>query len=466
MTTDTTVVPGKLTGDDLLAYGADHVFHMRYSTVEAVRQALILTRGSGMVLETHDGRRLLDAIATHHNVNLGHCHPELIRAAHEQMQSLDHVLTVPGFTNEPLVNVTKAILRNPLPGMATIFYTLTGAEAVEATMKMARYYWHALGRSTKSKFISLNLGYHGNSFATLAATGRDHDGLPSASGRRLFPAFDPLPEGYVHVLGPYDFHDGSRSAEEEASAACDALEKRIAREGADTVAAFLFEPLQGHNFYQPHPAYYRRVRQICDDNDILLISDEMITGFGRTGRWWGMSHYPGVEPDLTAFGKGVTSGALPLSGAITSAKVWDVIQGHAPKRSVEITGTYGGHPTLCAVAQRNIEVLEEQNLIERVDTVGDYLRQSLRRAFDGSEVFEVRGTGMIGVVEFKAGGDTDALRQQMALEAFLRDVIIRAERGTVGPLISITPPFIATEEEIDTVVARVHEAVSVALAAN
>jgi adenosylmethionine-8-amino-7-oxononanoate aminotransferase len=465
MSADSPTVVDRLEGDALLGYDAEHVFHMRYSTVEAVRHGVILKRGAGMMLETSDGRTLIDAISTHHNVNLGHCHPELSRAIYEQLQTLDHVVTVPGFTNEPLVNVTAAVLRHALPGMASVFYAVTGAEAVEATLKMARYYWKALGRDTKTRFLSLNLGYHGNSFATLAATGRDHDGVPSASGRPLFPMFGPLPDGYVHVLGPYDFHNGTRSPEEEANMGARALEEAIAGLGSETIAGFIYEPMQGHNFYAPHKDYYHRVREICDEHEILTIDDEMITGFGRSGDWWGMGFYAGAEPDLVAFGKGVTSGSVPLSGAIASDKVWEVIRGRAPSQPVEITGTYGGHPVLCAAAIRNIELIEEHAFIERACALGDHLRSQLAGAFDMPELFEVRGTGLTAAIEFRTGHDADALRQRIAMEAFGRDLVVRGEYGTVGPLVSITPPFVATEPQIDQIVAVLREAVDAALAA-
>lgn len=448
----------------LLQYGADHVFHMRYSRPEAVAGALLIESAQGIELHTSNGRTLIDAIATHHNVNLGHCHPELARAIYDQSLRLGHVATTPGFTNEPLIRVTEAILRHGLPSMQSIFYKMSGAEAVETCFKITRYYWNALGHRGKSRFVSLNLGYHGNTLATLAACGRDHDGVPATSGRELFPMFAPLPSGFLHVAGPYDFHDGSRSAEEEADAAADALAALVEAEGADTIAAVIVEPMQGHNFYVPDAHYYRRVREICDAHDLLFISDEMITGFGRTGRWWGMGRYD-VEPDITAFGKGITAGHVPLGGAICSGRVWDAIRAYSPNCPVEITGTYSGHPVLCQAGVKTIEIIEREDYVGRCVTLGEHLRRRLRERFDGDDVFEVRGEGLIGVVELDLRTDAKALGHRIAVEAMQRDVMLRVEQGMRGPLVSITPPFVVTEPQLDHIVAVARDAYDAARAA-
>lgn len=449
---------------DLLKYGADHVFHMRYCGPDAVSASTMLVRASGSILETSDGRRIIDAVATHHNVNLGHCHPELSQAIYGQLLTLGHVVTTPGFTNEPMIRATEAILRNGLPSMASVFYKMSGAEAVETCLKIARYYWNAKGRKGKSRFISLRLGYHGNTLATLAACGRDHDGVPAGDGQELFPMFSPLPEGFLHVRGPYDFHDGRRSAVEEAEAAALELENLIRKEGAHTIAAFLFEPMQGHNFYSPDGHYYRRVRELCDHYEILMISDEMITGFGRTGAWWGMSQYD-VQPDITAFGKGITGGHVPLGGAICSAWVWETIRAHSPNCPVEITGTYSGHPVLCAAGAKTVEIIERENYVANNIALGEHLRAALRDAFEGTDAFEVRGQGLIGVIELKSRENAKDFGRKIAMEALKRDVLIRVEQGTVGPLISVTPPFITTTSELDKIAATARIAHDAALKA-
>lgn len=471
MTTQTTPATAGLgssrfaDAEALLAYDLEHVVHMRYKDREAIANAMIVDRAGGSMLYDIEGRAYLDATAQHHNVNLGHCHPALVEAAHAQLARLGQSHTTPGFTHVPLVEVTEAILRHGLPSMASVYYCSIGAEAVEATMKFARYYQHAVGQPEKTKFVTLNLGYHGNTFATLAACGRDHDGVPASSGEQLFPMFQPLPEGFVHVAGPYDFHDGERTAVDCANAAAAALEAVIQHEGPDTIAAFLYEPLQGHNFYAPHPEYYERVRELCDRHDILMISDEMITGFGRTGRWWAMEHYT-VEPDITSFGKGVTSGHVPLSGAILSRRVWDVVNRQAPKTPVEITNTYSGHPVPCAVGLRNIEVLEQDGLVERSARLGEELRARLAERCAGPAVLEVRGLGLVATVELRVAdrGTWRAVGDGIAAAAFADGVLVRVELGVTGPLVTVTPPLVVTDEELDRIVAAVAGAVAQATA--
>jgi adenosylmethionine-8-amino-7-oxononanoate aminotransferase len=446
----------------LLAYDVEHVVHMRYKDRAAIANALIIDHASGSILYDVDGNAYLDATAQHHNVNLGHCHPALVEAAHRQLARLGQSHTTPGFTHVPLVEVTEAILRHGLPTMASVFYCSIGAEAVEATMKFARYYQHAVGQPAKSKFITLNLGYHGNTFATLAACGRDHDGVPALSGEVLFPMFQPLPSGFVHVAGPYDFHGGELTPLEAAGAAADALEAAIVREGPDTIAAFLYEPIQGHNFHAPDREYFVRVRQICDRYDILMIADEMITGFGRTGRWWSMEHF-GVEPDITSFGKGITSGHVPLSGAILSQRVWDVVNRQAASTPVEITNTYSGHPVPCAVGLRNIEVLEHDGLVERSAAMGELLRERLAARCAGPGVFEIRGLGLVATLELRIDPEQRrAVGDRIAQEAFARGVLVRVEMGVVGPLVTLTPPLVVTDDQLDQMVAAVGDAVDAA----
>ena len=275
----------------------------------------------------------------------------------------------PARTNEPAIELAERLSELAYPSINTFFFTSGGAEATETSIKTARFYWKALGKPDKIKVISRLRAYHGLTLAAMSATG-----LPA-----FWPMFEPRVPGFLHIDAPdpYRFVNRRPRASAVGVAAANQLEAAILREGPDTVAAFIAEPVQGAGgVIVPPPDYFPRIREICDRYDVLLIADEVITGFGRTGRWFGLEHY-GVEPDIMQFAKGITSGYVPLGGIGVSDRIREVINGVPPAKRWMHAYTYSGHPTCCAVALRNIDILERERLVERAAALGARLAAGL-----------------------------------------------------------------------------------------
>jgi adenosylmethionine-8-amino-7-oxononanoate aminotransferase len=291
----------------------------------------------------------------------------------------------------------------------------------------------------------------------------------SATGLPAFwPMFEPRVPGFLHIDAPdpYRFVNPDPGVSLGVAAA-NKLEDAILREGADTVAAFIAEPVQGAGGVIVPPAdYFARVREICDEHDVLFISDEVITGFGRTGRWFGLEHY-GVEPDIMQFAKGITSGYIPLGGIGVSDAVRDVINGVPPAQRWMHAYTYSGHPTCCAVALANIDIIEREHLVERSAEAGLRLLDRLRRLESLPNVGHVRGQGLIAGVEVVADKST---RQLFPAEAGVTARLTEAmlERGlctrVVMDCICLAPPLVTTDEQIDAIVDRVGDAIGAVVA--
>ncbi len=286
----------------------------------------------------------------------------------------------------------------------------------------------------------------------------------SATGISTFwPMFEPRVPGFVHINAPDPYRYVSDDpAVTVGIAAANELERAIQEEGPDTVAAFIAEPVQGAGgVIIPPPDYFPRIREICDRHNVLLIADDVITGFGRTGRWFGLEHY-GVEPDIMQFAKGVTSGYLPLGGIGVSDAVRDVMNGVPPAQRWMHAYTYSGHPTCCAVALRNLQILREERLVERAAELGTRLAAKLNELVSLDRVGHVRSLGLIAAVEIVADKSTKA---QFPPEAQLSQRLTLAllERGlstrVLFDCICLAPPLVITEEEIDRMVGIVGETI-------
>ena len=322
---------------------------------------LMFSRGSGSTLYDLEGRPYLDAMAGLWNVNVGYGRAELADAAAEQMRALPYSSTYGAFGHAP-GSLLAARLADLAPGDLDVTYFASGGgEANDTAYKIARLHWKLRGRPEKVNIVSRMRGYHGLTYGATSATG-----LPL-----FWDGVGPLAPGFLHAPAPHPYrYEGEGSAGEGYARA---LERVIEEAGPETVAAVVAEPVQGAGGAIVPPAdYFPRVRELCDRHQVLLIADEVITGFGRTGRWFGMEHY-GVTPDLMVFAKGVTSGYLPLSGVMITRGVHDTLR--------ELHGifphgfTYSGHATACAVALRNLRIIEEEGLVERARAMGEVLRQ-------------------------------------------------------------------------------------------
>jgi adenosylmethionine-8-amino-7-oxononanoate aminotransferase len=373
------------------------------------------------------------------------------------MATLAFHSTYAGGTNGPAIALAERLSGLVYPSINSFFFTSGGAEASEASFKTARFYWKALGKPEKVKIISRHRAYHGLTLAAMSATG-----LPA-----FWPMFEPRTPGFVHIDAPDPYRFDNPDPDISLGvAAANRLEQAILREGPDTVAGFIAEPVQGAGgVIVPPPDYFGRIREICTRHDVLLIADEVITGFGRTGRWFGLEHY-GVEPDIMQFAKGITSGYVPLGGIGVSDKVREVINGVPPGMRWMHAYTYSGHPTCCAVALANIDILERERLVERAAAGGARLLEKLRGLETMEGVGHVRGQGLMAAVEVVADKTTKQLfPAEAGLTQRLMDALL--ERGLYTRVtmdcICLAPPLVTSDALLDRMVDTVRETIPAVL---
>jgi adenosylmethionine-8-amino-7-oxononanoate aminotransferase len=420
--------------------------------------ARVWVSGQGALIKDSTGREYIDGLSGLWNVNVGHGRQELAEAARRQMATLAFHSAYAGGSNEPAIALAQRLSTLVYPSINTFFFTSGGAEASETSFKTARFYWKALGRPDKIKVISRRRAYHGLTLAAMSATG-----LPA-----FWPMFEPRTPGFLHIDAPDPYRFSSPDPSVSVGlAAANQLEEAILREGPDTVAAFIAEPVQGAGgVIVPPPDYFARIREICNRHAVLLISDDVITGFGRTGRWFGLEHY-GVEPDIMQFAKGVTSGYVPLGGIGVSDQVREVINGVAPARRWMHAFTYSGHPTCCAVALANIDILEREKLVERAAAAGERLLRGLRTLKSMDGVGHVRGLGLMAAVEIVADKTT---KQQFPAEAGVTQKLTDAllDRGLYTRVamdcICLAPPLVTTDDQIDRIVETLRQTIPAVLA--
>src|SRR6266540_493749 len=413
----------------------------------------IWVAGQGALVRDATGQEYIDGLSGLWNVNVGHGRRELAEAALHQMTTLAYSSAYAGSTNLPAIALAERLSELAYPAINSFFFTCGGAEASESSFKTARFYWKAVGQPGKIKIISRMRGYHGTTMAAMSATG-----MPA-----YWAMFEPRVPGFVHIDSPYPYRFVNGTPEiSDGVAAANLLEEAILREGPETVAAFIAEPVQGAGgVIVPQPDYFARIRAICDKHQVLLISDEVITGFGRTGRWFGLEHY-GIEPDIMQFAKGITSGYVPLGGIGVSDTIRDAINGVPPERRWMHAYTYSGHPTCCAVALANIEILEREGLIERAAMLGRRLLDGLRTLAALPGVGDLRGLGMMAAIELVADKATKQpcapaanVGPRAAAEMLQRGLFTRV----VGDAICLAPPLVASEDQVDRIIEIVGAAI-------
>ena len=448
--------------ETLLADDRAHLVHpMQYAADH--QNPVAFVRGSGAILTDIEGNEYIDGLSSLWNVNIGHGRAELAEVAAAQMTKLAFVTNYAGATNEPAVKLATRLVGLAYPNMRAVYFTTGGAESNESAFKTARFYWKMAGKPEKVKFISRVHGYHG---VTMAAA--------SATGMAVFhKMFAPLVPDFVQVAPPHPYRwlDYTGSSGDVGAEAADAVEQAILREGADTVAAVIAEPVMGAGgVIVPPASYFPRLREICDRNDVLLIADEVITGFGRTGKWFALDHWD-VLPDIVSFAKGVTSAYLPLGGIMLSERVHQALLDAPADLKFTHAATYSGHPTCCAVGLRNIEILEREGLIERAARTGAYLLAGLQTLREHEVVGDVRGLGMMCGIELVENRETRApaigLGNKVAGEARKRGLFTRNRGGVkgefpIGDTILIAPPLITSDEQVDRIVAILRDAIRAA----
>jgi putrescine aminotransferase len=410
---------------------------------------LIFTSGQGATLIDVDGREYVDGMASLWNVNVGYGRTVLADAAADQMKTLAFSSGYGGFGNAPAIRLA-AKLAELAPGELDVTYFASGgAEANDTAYKIARLYWKLRGEPGRVNIVSRLRDYHGLTYGATSATGLAN----------FWKGFEPLAPGFLHAPAPDPYRfTGTGSA---GAGYVQALEEVVMTAGPETVAAVVVEPVQGAGgVIVPPSDYFPLLRRLCDKHGLLLIADEVITGFGRTGRWFAMEHW-NVNADMMIFAKGVTSGYLPLSGVMLTRSIHDTLK--SVKGPLAHGFTYSGHPTACAVGLRNLQILEEEGLVERVAERGAYLQRRLQELRSHEMVGDVRGLGLLGGVEFvrdrKSKQPFDAsvgVARRVWLAALERGVIVRPLGGDV---VAISPPFVITEEQIDRVVEALDAAI-------
>src|SRR6516165_1137303 len=440
--------------EELLQTDRQHLIHPLHHPNEHTA-ARIFVEGRGAILRTADGVDYIDGLSALWNVNAGHGRAELAEAAAAQMAKLAYASAYAGFSNEPAIRLAERIVSLCYDNMAAAYFTTGGAESNESAFKIARYYWKRMGKPNKVKIISRQYGYHGVTLAAMSATS-----LPG-----YHKMFGPLVPEFLQVAPPYPYRwPGNGDA---GIGAADAVEAAIEAQGADTIAAVIGEPVMGAGgVIVPPPTYFPRLRQICDRHNVLLIADEVITGFGRTGRWFALGHW-GVEPDLMSFAKGVTSGYLPLGGVVVSKRVHQTMEDAPMDRRFMHAATYSGHPVCCAVGLRNIEIIERESLVERAAVMGRRLLAGLEELRSLPAVGDVRGLGMMCGVELVEDQATRkpaiGLGGRVVAEAMKRGLIIRVRGGGGTPLsgdsLCIAPPLSTPTETLDRIPEILREAI-------
>ncbi len=402
----------------------------------------IITKADGVTLTDSEGNSLIDGMAGLWCVNVGYGRKELAEAAYRQMLELPYYNTFFKTATPASVELAEKLAEMTPAGLNHVFYGSSGSEANDTIARMVRHFWNLEGKPAKKTFISRHYAYHGSTMVAASLGGQ---------AQMHAQADLPLP-GFVHVMPPYWYdYGGDLSPEAFGLEAARAVEDKILELGADNVAAFIGEPIMGAGaVIIPPETYWPEVQRICRKHDVLLIVDEVICGFGRTGHMFASEHY-GLEPDLMTLAKGMTSGYLPLSAAMVGDRVAETL---IDKGGEFFHGfTYSGHPVACAVALENIRILEQEKLVERTrEGTGPYLAERLAELAEHPLVGEVRSLGLIGAVELVKDKPSRTHFDDMgATGTICRDHCVQggAILRAVRDVMIMSPSLTITEAEID-----------------
>ncbi|MEE2964421.1 MAG: aspartate aminotransferase family protein [Acidobacteriota bacterium] len=433
-----------MTTQELIARDTAHLIHPLHSAQAHQQDARIWVKGEGATLTDSDGTEFIDGLAGLWNVLAGHGRRELAEAARVQAETLAYVSGYTGSSNMPAIELAERLATLTYPSINRFFFTCGGGEATESSIKMSRAYWKLRGRPEKTKVISRIEGYHGVTMAAMSATGLS----------AYWPLFEPRVPGFIHIPSPYPYRYDAPAGQSQGVAAANELEQAILREGADTVAMFLAEPVQGAGgVIVPQDDYFPRIREICDTYEVLLVADEVITAFGRTGTLFALDHW-GIEPDIVQFAKAVTSGYVPFGGIGINDRIATTLEGD--DRVWMHAYTYSAHPVGCAVALRNLQIIQDEDLPAQCAAKGDRLLSALRAALgDHPHVGDIRGKGLMCAVELVADRSTrasfpaaDGVGARLLQETTRRGLFSRVKADTYV----LAPPAVITEDQLDRTV--------------
>ncbi|WP_230969574.1 aspartate aminotransferase family protein [Nitrogeniibacter aestuarii] len=433
-----------------MSYSESRFWHpMMHPAAMKGRSPLRIVRGRGCRVFDADGNEFVDGVAGLWNVNAGHDRPEIKTAIVEQMNTLEYYQTFDGVSN-PRAEELSARMIGLLDteDMARVLFSSGGSDATETALKMARQYWKACGQPERTKFISLKEAYHGSHFLSASVNG-------AAVFRRNY---EPLISGCFQVQNPWVYRNPFTHDPEELAQLCAMLlEREIEYQGPDTVAAFIAEPVQGAGgVIVPPASYWPRVREICDRHGVLLIADEVVTGFGRTGSLFGARGW-GVKPDIMCFAKGLSSGYVPLGATTFNRRVADALEGSPDFSGAIMHGyTYSGHPVGCAAALAAIDIVVDEDLPGNAARQGDYLMESLQPFVKRFETIgEVRGKGLMMAIDLVRDKTTREPIDPMSGYAYAVAEVARKHGAIVRPVgtkIILSPPLVIQREDIDRIV--------------
>ena len=412
-------------------------------------QPMVFTHGEGAWVYDEQGNRYLEGVAGLWSASLGFSEQRLVDAAVRQFQKLPFMHMFASASHPPGVALAQELLRwAPVP-MARVFFANSGSEAVDSAVKMIWFFNNALGRPRKKKMIARQDAYHGSLIASSSLTGL-------SKNHQLFDL--PLP-GFLHTTKPHYYHyaQEEESETEFSTRLATELDALIIDEGPETIAAFIAEPIMGVGGVIPPPkGYFEAIQRVLRKHDVLLVADEVICGFGRTGNMWG-SQTVGMHPDILITAKALSASYLPISAVMVNQRVYDILESGSDQVGVFAHGmTYTGHPVSAAVALECLKIYKEDDILTHVRTVGRLLHEQLReRVAPHPLVGEVRGMGMVAGVELVADRETrkrfpasDKMGIKLRAEAIRRGLILRAMGDTLG----ISPPLILTSEEVEFLV--------------
>jgi adenosylmethionine-8-amino-7-oxononanoate aminotransferase len=400
----------------------------------------IIVRGEGCYVYDEHGNRFLDGLSALFCVNIGHGRHDVVQAGVEQARELGF-FTNWSYAHPPAIRLAARIAELAPGDLNRVFFTSGGSEAVESALKLARQYFHLQGRGTKHKVIAREIAYHGTTLGALSATGITSLRQP----------FEPLTPGGCHVPNTNSYRMAPGMTE---AGLAEAIAERIEFEGPETVAAVILEPVQNAGgCFTPPEGYFQRVREICDEYDVLMISDEVICSWGRLGEWFGAQRF-GYQPDIITTAKGLTSAYAPMGAVLVSDRIAEPFM--RGSNSFTHGFTFGGHPVSAAIAMANLDVFEQEGILEHVRSHEGDFRAMLESLRDLPIVGDVRGAGYFHAIELVKNRDTKQsfsdeesetlLRGFLSGELYQRGLICRADdRG--DPVIQLSPPLIAGAEE-------------------
>lgn len=413
-----------------------------------------VVKGDGCMLTTSDGEQLLDAVAGIWCVNVGYGRRELAAVAQQQMSNLAYL--APTMTHEPGLQLAQKLL-DLLAMKGKVYFSSSGSEANEAAFKIAWQYHAQSGKSgayARHKIIARHRAYHGNTLGGMSATGQ--------AERKM--GYGPIVPGFIHIPPPYPYRRSVHlSAAEHGLEMAAILEDTIQYEGAETVAAFILEPIiSGGGVLVPPDEYLPAVRSVCSKYGVLLIFDEVVSGFGRTGEMFGHQHWREIQADIVTCAKGIASGYLPLAATVVRQEIFDAFLGESDGLNhFRHINTFGGHPVATAVGNRNIQIIEEEGLVANSRTLGAYLKQQLEEEL-GEHPFvgEIRGKGLLLGVEMVNDKET---KEPLASNVVARIVAQTREAGVIigrngntvpglANVLVVAPPLVAEQEHADQIV--------------